>query len=124
MLACIEAHEVLRDIWTKSATMNGWHVGHYVLMPDHVHLFACPNMDARPLGRWMQLWKSISAKRINQVLKRSGTLWQTDYFDRFVRSVSDYSEKWNYVALNPVRKGFATVPEDWPYRGIIHDLRQ
>ena len=122
-LACNEAHEVLRDIWSKSASLNGWYVGHYVLMPDHVHLFACPGMDARPLGGWMQLWKAISAKQINQVLGRKGTFWQTDYFDRFVRSVSDYSDKWNYVAFNPVRKGFATMPEEWPYRGIIHDLR-
>ncbi len=123
LLACPEVHETLHDIWNKSAQLNGWFVGHYLLMPDHVHLFACPQQDALPLAGWMQLWKVISAKRINQTLGRSGALWQADYFDRYLRSLKDYSEKWEYVALNPGRMGMVTDPADWPYCGIIHDLR-
>jgi REP element-mobilizing transposase RayT len=92
-------------------------------MPDHVHLFACPKPDALLLAGWMQMWKTISAKRINRILERSGTLWQADYFDRYLRSLKDYSQKWEYVAMNPIRKGLAERPEDWPYRGVIHDLR-
>ena len=123
LLARLEVHEAVRDIWAKSAQLNGWFVGHYVLMPDHVHLFACPKPDALPLAEWMQLWKSIAAKRINRVLGRDGPLWQADYFDRFVRSLHDYSQRWDYVAQNPIRKGLAANPTDWPYRGVIHDLR-
>jgi REP element-mobilizing transposase RayT len=123
LLACNEAHEVLRDIWTKSAELNGWFVGHYLLMPDHVHLFAGQAPDARPLADWMRLWKSIGATRINRSLQRTGTLWQADYFDRFIRSLADYRKKWEYVAQNPVRKGLDVRPEDWPYRGVLHDLR-
>ena len=123
LLACPEVHETVRDIWTKSAQLNGWFVGHYLLMPDHVHLFACPQQDALLLAGWMQIWKSIAAKRINRVLGRNCALWQADYFDRYLRSLKDYSQKWDYIALNPVRKGMVINPASWPYRGVIHDLR-
>jgi len=123
VLACDVAHEVLRNLWAKSAELNGWYVGQYLLLPDHVHLFACQSPDARPLADWMRIWKSIGATHINQSLRRTGALWQADYFDRFIRSLDDYAEKWAYAALNPVRKGLAANPEDWPYRGVIHDLR-
>ena len=124
VLACSEAHEIVRDIWAQSAELNGWFVGQYLLMPDHVHLFACPWPGALAVAGWMQIWKSIAAKRINRTLKRDGALWQADYFDRYLRSLKDYSEKWDYIALNPVRKGLVAQAEDWPYRGVIHDLRQ
>jgi putative transposase len=123
LLACPESHAILQDVWGKSGQFNGWYIGHYVVMPDHVHFFACPGLQAQPMARWMQLWKSASAKGINRAFGRTGSLWQSDYFDRFMRSQHDYAQKWNYVESNPVRKGLARNPWEWPYRGIIHDLR-
>lgn len=123
LLARHEAHAVLHDVWERSAICNGWYVGQYVLMPDHVHLFACPGLGALPLHRWVQLWKAIAAKQINRALDRSTRVWQPDYFDRYMRSPQDYAEKWEYVAMNPVRKGLIEHAEAWPYRGVIHDLR-
>jgi putative transposase len=117
------AHAVLHEIWVRSAPLNGWFVGQYVVMPDHVHLFACPGLSAISLAHWMQLWKSIVAKRINKSTGCTGTLWQPDYFDRFIRSHHDYDKQWAYVESNPVRKGLSQTAYDWPYRGIIHDLR-
>jgi hypothetical protein len=72
---------------------------------------------------WVQLWKVLAAKRINQAWQRSGAVWRADYFDRYLRSHHDYTAKRDYVALNPVRKCLVASPEEWPYRGIIHDLR-
>jgi putative transposase len=117
------AHEILTDLWGRSAELNGWYVGHYVLMPDHLHLFAAPGFDAQPLAGWMRLWKSISSTRINRRNGQEGSFWQADYFDRYLRSLDDYTQKWDYVALNPLRKGLVDEPSVWPYRGTIHDLR-
>lgn len=123
LLVCKQAHDTLHEIWMKSAGLNGWFVGQYLLMPDHVHLFACQAPEARPLATWMRLWKSISATQLNRSLERHGPLWQADYFDRFIRSQRDHQEKWNYVSQDPVRKGLVEKPGDWPYRGTIYDLR-
>ncbi len=84
LLADAETPQIIREIWTKSGELNGWFVGQYVLMPDHLHLFACPTDAAIPLSRWMQLWKATTAKQINRLSRASGTFWQPDYFDRYI----------------------------------------
>ncbi len=37
-------------------------VGRYVIMPDHVHLFAAPNDEVTQLESWCAFWKRQSAK--------------------------------------------------------------
>jgi REP element-mobilizing transposase RayT len=91
-------------------------------MPDHVHFFARPEIDAKPTAQWVQMWKGVSSRRISKALGMRPPVWQADYFDRYLRSTESYSEKWDYVELNAVRAGFVERAEDWPYRGIIHDL--
>ena len=116
-------HEFLRAMWERSARQNGWWVGDYLLMPDHVHFFARASRTADPMHQWVQMWKSVSARFL---LKRGGLdapLWQEDYFDRYLRSAEHYSEKWAYVEANPARAGLVSKPEDWLYRGRIHLLR-
>jgi REP element-mobilizing transposase RayT len=112
----------LYETWNRSADTDGWCVGRFVVMPDHVHLFARPATDAKPLAAWTKSWKSISARRIAAVHAVNPPVWQPDYFDHFVRSADSYSEKWEYVRHNPVRAGLVTEAEHWPWHGVIHDL--
>lgn len=114
---------ILEGIWSKSAEVDGWFVGRYVLMPDHAHFFAKPALTAKPIADWMKTWKSVSSRRIAPEAKVTQPIWQEDYFDHFVRSASAYEEKWEYVRQNPVRKGLRVRPEDWPWQGILHDLQ-
>jgi putative transposase len=117
-----ECHAIVRGIWDRSATLDGWWVGNYVLMPDHVHFFARPETEACPMAKWIQMWKGVSSRRIAKALNLPRPIWQADYFDRYLRSTESYSKKWDYVEQNPVRAGLVERFEDWPYRGVIHDL--
>lgn len=123
VFACADAHEILRGVWERSAERNGWWVGDYLLMPDHVHFFARASRAADPMRNWVQMWKSVSARALLVRRRLAGPLWQAEYFDRYLRSGENYAEKWAYVEANPVRAGLAEKPEDWPYRGRIHVLR-
>lgn len=123
ILASPAVHDILRKIWLDSASRNGWCVGRYVVMPDHVHLFAQAALDARPLPDWRRLWKSISSRRINLARQSAEPVWQADYFDRFLRTSESYRQKWEYVALNPVRKGLVESIETWEFGGEIFELR-
>lgn len=121
LLNCQEAHVVLLDIWTRSGAHDGWFVGDYLLMPDHVHFFARFGRDSKSMAEWVKMWKSLSARALD---KDSGmAVWQPDYFDRFLRSGESYSEKWAYVQDNPVRAGLVPQADDWPFKGRIHVLR-
>ena len=74
------------------------------------------------MADWIKMWKSISSRKIAAALATSPPIWQPDYFDRYLRSSENYSQKWHYVKQNAVRVRLVGDPEDWPYRGIIHDL--
>lgn len=122
ILACEIAHDILRTLWSRAPTIDGWTVGRYVLMPDHIHLFARASHDAKPLAQWMQSWKSLSSRRLTAGLRVASPIWQRDYFDRFLCSADNYREKWNYVAENPVRKGLVQATAEWRWQGVLEDL--
>ncbi|NLG36022.1 MAG: hypothetical protein GX548_11770 [Lentisphaerae bacterium] len=123
VLACAEAYDVLRGLWERSAQANQWWVGDYLLMPDHVHFFARAGRGADTMKNWVQMWKSVSARMLLKRLRLGPPFWQEDYFDRYLRSSENYSDKWAYVQANPVRAGLVAQTEDWLFRGRIHDLR-
>jgi REP element-mobilizing transposase RayT len=122
-LSCQAALDILTNIWIRSLTVDGWSVGRFMLMPDHVHLFARAFLEAKPLADWVGTWKSLSSRKITIALSATPPFWQKNYFDRFVRSTDDYEEKWRYVEMNPVRKGLCSQSAEWPWQGEIFDLR-
>ena len=57
---------------------------------------------------------------INQREKRSGVLWQAEYYERAVRDEKDFCEKHNYIVYNPVKTGLAKNPKGYPYSSESH----
>ncbi len=123
LLANSTAHAILSAVWTRSAEIDGWFIGRYLLMLDHIHLFARPTRTAKPLAQWIKTWKSISSRELSRALNVPSPIWQPNYFDHFIRSSQSYSEKWDYVSANPVRKNLVSRPSDWPWQGEIHSVR-
>jgi len=92
-------------------------------MPDHVHFFARAALESRSMSEWVQMWKSVSSRQFIKTLGLKAPVWQEDYFDRYIRNGESYADKWLYVEQNPVRAGLVGSPEEWPYKGRIHELR-
>ena len=46
-------------------------------------------------------------------------LWQTGLFDHVIRNDSDLQENLDYIAMNPVREGYVTHPQFYPYTGFL-----
>jgi REP element-mobilizing transposase RayT len=91
-----------------------------VVMPDHVHLIFTPLIDQVLLEviSLAQITKSIkgaSAHLINRRLRRFGTVWQEESFDRVLRSSEKLDEKAQYILNNPVRKGIVSSPTEYPW---------
>jgi REP element-mobilizing transposase RayT len=74
-----------------------------------------------PLSEWMKSLKNSLSKTLRG-LDVPAPHWQKGFFDHVMRSEESYSEKWLYVAENPVRKKLAAYLEDWPYQGEIYPL--
>jgi len=94
------------------------------VMPDHVHLLIQPwpkrdddkgNTAFWPLDELLHSIKSFSAHEINEIEKKSGSIWQKERFDRYVRSDSDLQEKFHYILRNPWDSGVAKQNQDYPW---------
>jgi putative transposase len=119
-LADEATHGILREVWGTGCGLNGWQVGRYVIMPDHVHLFCAPNPDAASLSTFVGGWKEWSSKFFRRRLGLKDFQWQPNFFDHVLRSEESYSEKWQYVRDNPVRAGLVGDADEWPYGGHMH----
>ena len=76
----------------------------FVIMPNHVHALLVQHPDW-PLEKLLRSWKSFTARQINALLGREGTLWQSDYFDRLVRDEEHFANCVRYIRHNPEKAG-------------------
>jgi REP element-mobilizing transposase RayT len=111
-----------RDIILKHCLHDDrkrFHLHAAVVMPDHVHLLLTPLQDENgwPYGLplILKLIKGISARNINRLQSRSGPVWQEESFDHVLRTNESFEEKLEYIRQNPVRRGLAKQPEDYPW---------
>jgi REP-associated tyrosine transposase len=123
ILASAAIAAIFTDEWRAARIRHGWAIGRYLIMPDHVHFFAAPELDAKPLGEFMQFWKQWTSKRIARELRITRTIWQAEFFDHILRSSESYSQKWDYVRDNPARAGFVGDADEWLFQGEIENLR-
>src|SRR5437868_1920180 len=106
-----------------------FHNEHYELvavcvMPDHVHLLIQPWPKQIGNGEKVVFWslnellksaKSFSAHQINKVEGTTGSVWEKERFDRYVRSDRDLEEKFQYIVRNPWDAKIARPGEGYPW---------
>jgi putative transposase len=122
MLARPEIHHAFRMFGRRAYEQFDVAVGRYVLMPDHVHLFVALPPTGITLSKWIQALRSVLGKELLR-LGFQKPHWQEGFFDHVLRNAESYSEKWDYVRMNPVRAHLCRESEDWPYQGEIVSIR-
>jgi putative transposase len=125
----------------------------YCVMPNHVHVLLQPFQNessdpleaqtarlpalkpsediisderpesTSPLFAIMHSLKSYTANKVNEVLGRTGALWQHESYDHWVRDLGELERIVNYIKANPVRAGLCEKPSDWTYSSA-HDRFQ
>ena len=103
-----------------------------VFLPDHWHAIIYPPYPLT-ISTVRESLKGGATKRINRARREtesrrgirrltdtSALLFQPRFFDRALRTVREYHEKVWYIHLNPVKAGWVTRPEDWPWSSV-HD---
>jgi putative transposase len=84
----------------------------FVVMPDHFHLLITPLLT---LERALQLIKGGFSFRAKRELSFQREIWEKSFYDRRVRDWEEYSTFRQYIHRNPVKRGLALVPEEYPY---------
>jgi putative transposase len=122
-LASDEFHAIATEVWRNCQAHYAWSIGRYVIMPDHVHLFAFNQQGKQTLSEFVGKWKEWTAKYSHRRLGFTMPLWQPEFFDHVLRSSESYEEKWEYVRNNPIRAGLVESAEEWKYQGELTQLR-
>jgi putative transposase len=130
------------------ADADGWSVGFYLIMPDHIHLFCRPAREPRiGIKSWTSYLKRRITIRLRDITAREDARppdqttgrpmegerprephpekwkWQPDCWDTQLRNSDHYQERWTYVRQNPVRKGLSLTADDWPWQGVLNSLQ-
>jgi type I restriction enzyme R subunit len=102
---CVLRRPELAAILAKSlryADGGEYHLGDFVIMPNHVHLLVGLVGETDVL-RLCTSWKHFTGHEINKALARRGRFWQEDSFDHLVRTPEAFDYLCRYIAENPVK---------------------
>lgn len=91
----------------------------WVIMPNHVHVLITPN-EGYSLAEITHSWKSVTAKQINVLLGKTGTLWQRESFERAIRNEIHFRDSIYYIEYNPVKAGLCVKPHLWLFGSARH----
>jgi REP element-mobilizing transposase RayT len=98
------AHRVMEAIFSHHGEDYEIHAA--VVMQNHVHLVVTLLEDVQ-LSKFVGQIKGGSSHEINQVLGRTGPLWQSGYFDRLIRNSGHLARCIKYVHWNLVKAKLA-----------------
>ncbi|HSE33540.1 MAG TPA: hypothetical protein VLA93_18345 [Pyrinomonadaceae bacterium] len=85
--------------------------------------------ESRPLITALMDWRASLRPEVvelknwpkvkpDQFLKKH--LWQGGLWDHVIRNDFDLQENLEYIAMNPVREGYVTYPQFYPYTGFLY----
>lgn len=111
------------DVLTERARKTGVPVYAYCVMPDHIHLFLGPTAHCNITTFVGQYKNLVQRKAWDQGFH--GSLWQTSFWDHFVRADEDLGQTIKYVLNNPVRRGLVDTWRAYPFSGsLVFQLRE
>jgi|CXWL01.1.fsa_nt_gi putative transposase len=117
------AYSLLRDSVRRVRRLYPFHIDAWVVLPDHLHcvLTLPADTDDFPV-RW-RLIKLLFSKGLPRTERLSATrrrrsergIWQRRYWEHTVTTELDYSRHIDYIHVNPLKHGYVTRVQDWPF---------
>ena len=104
---------VAESIRSGASRRRWYELDAWVVMPNHVHVLV--ELWTMSLGRLLKAWKGASAHAVNLVLGSGGTLWQREYWDRYIRDEAHFGKARHYIESNPVKAGLSRAAAEWPF---------
>ena len=116
-----------RKAWLLTQNKHYFDTIALCLLPEHLHcVWKLPDDDANFSIRWASI-KALFTKEyssqadIDNVLNQSrnnhreANIWQRRFWEHQIRDATDLQNHINYIHYNPVKHGFVTNVNDWPW---------
>ena len=119
LLAARSGYRIFEQELEKVRKRHRFFVAGYVVMPEHV-----PMPVSEPRSVLLSVVLQVLKQQVSRKLKRPGDtrFRQRRYYDFNVWNHDKTIEKLKYMHRNPVRRGLAERPQDWPWSSFRHYL--
>jgi len=145
LLGTVHARNIFVDALSKIRERYKFLLAGYVVMPEHVHLLISETPQVTP-----SLILEVLKQRVSRDLRKENStlhddpvsgfpmrrghawvlgsplpvslprFWQVRFYDFNVHSTGKKREKIEYMHANPVERGLAQHPEDWPWSSFSY----
>ena len=102
------------DVLRSYVAAKKFKVHDFVVMLDHVHLLMTVNADIS-IEKAVQFIKGGFSYRLNKETGYTGEVWQKGFSEVRVNDKASLAKYREYIAGNPVKRGLANSPEEYPY---------
>jgi len=111
-----QAADILLEAILFGKRQKWYYLLSFVIMPDHMHVIIIPK--EKNISEGMKSIKGFPARKVNSILSRRGSIWQSGFYDYILDSEEKLLTRIRYIEDNPLRKGMVTRPEDYEYSSI------
>lgn len=111
----VPAARILVD---ELGALSEWNVAvpHYTVLPNHWHAMIVPGAGCKySLATIMKRIKGRSAHTIRNELGGRGAVWQSEWFDRWMRNDTEWEKCVDYIRNNPVKSGLVRTWAEHPW---------
>ena len=109
---------VAASVMSRADNWPGANLLCWVLIPDHWHGLVELSGEVQ-LAEVVRVAKGRSARSINLVLGRTGTVWMPGFHDRALRHEDSIVDAARYIVANPLRAGLVERVGDYPFWDAI-----
>ena len=118
------ARDALRAATRDCYSRYPFHIGAWVLLPDHLHtIWTLPGFDRDYSRRWsiikrgftQHMIKGSASNAYSFDLCASVPTWQPRFWAHRINDDRDYEHHVNYVHINPLKHGLVERVVDWPW---------
>ncbi|MDQ2996212.1 MAG: transposase, partial [Chloroflexota bacterium] len=95
----------------------------WVILDDHYHLLLKPQLG-KSLPRFIGQLHGSTSRQINLYDAISGRKIWHNYWDTCINTEAALWTHFNYIHQNPVKHGYATKLEDWPFASYRFYLKE
>ncbi len=111
---------LLRQAFRHVRQRHPFHVEAMVVLPDHLHCVWTLPTDCSDFSlRWQQI-KRYFTRHVDTPLP----CWQNRFREHRIRDERDYANHLDYIHYNPVKHGYVTCPQAWPYSSFSKLVKQ
>ena len=107
-----EVQTLLMCLCLASEAAPGIQILGFVQMTNHTHA-VLRDTDGNSLSKFMQVFKSQTAKRFNKLLERSGPFWHRRYSGQEILDAAALRSRMAYLIANPVAARQVDSWKDW-----------